>query len=81
MSHMSELHDDLGTIHRILLGQRLLLTKQREGAYMGGHNDLYHWDSKIEVIDNLLLEIEAAGIKWPTNVVEGDFTKVWPKEL
>jgi hypothetical protein len=81
MSRISEQHDDLSTIHAILLGQRKVIVKQRENAYMNGAMNLSDYNTRIEVIDNLLLEFEAAGVVWPDNVVEGDFTKCWPKEL
>lgn len=80
MSVMSEAHQDLESIHNILLGQRKV-------------QDAIVWDvkmdelqrclaaAKVTCINDLLLEFEAAGIVFPTNVVEGDFTKCWPKEL
>jgi hypothetical protein len=71
MSRMSELHDDLSTIHTILLGQRQVSTdvfnsidpkKEPFGRNL--------WASRIECINDLLLEIEAAGVVWPGNVVQ-----------
>lgn len=67
---MSDVHQDLGSIHNILLGQRQVLHNQRQSAYMGGSNDFAVVDAKIETIDNLLLEFEAAGVVFPSNVVE-----------
>jgi hypothetical protein len=93
MSRMSERYDDLLTIQRILLGQRKVqqdLIKSCGYGTMSGN-------ARIECINDLLLEFEAAGIVWPGNVVsleehitkhvgppkvvEGDFTKCWPKEF
>lgn len=66
MSRMSELHDDLETIHAILLGQR----QQAVLNYQNSGESFYQ--GTIRCIDDLLLEFEAAGIQWPDNVVEID---------
>lgn len=77
MSRMSEQHDDLTTVHAILLGQRKVAQdKLNEGGAFSTF-----WRTRRDAIDDLLLEFEAAGVVWPDNVVEGDFTKCWPKEL
>ncbi|QHJ81934.1 MAG: hypothetical protein [Bacteriophage sp.] len=70
MSRMSELHDDLSTIHSILLGQRQVATLKLAEAKAHTPLDVQHWTGRIECINDLLLEIEAAGVVWPGNVVE-----------
>lgn len=67
---MSDAHQDLESIHNILLGQRKVITIQRNNAYMNGSMELGVYDARIQVIDDLLLEFEAAGVVWPGNVVE-----------
>jgi len=70
MSRMSEVHQDLESIHNILLGQRQVAINalRRFNALKEGPsiNDLR---TKIQVIDDLLLEFEFAGVVWPGNVV------------
>lgn len=69
MSVMSELHSDLTTIHQILLGQRKVAQEQWSNTHV--HHPLkLRLGGKIECIDDLLLEIEAAGVKWPDDVTE-----------
>lgn len=73
MSRMSELHDDLTHIHQILLGQRKVAADAVDRLVKAGSQNQYTYDllnRKIDVIDDLLLEIEAAGVVWPDNVVE-----------
>lgn len=69
MGIMSERHDDLVTIRNILLGQRKVaqdVTRNR-----GNPSEARaFYQSRIECINDLLFEIEAAGIVWPDNVVE-----------
>lgn len=72
MSRMSELHDDLSTIHAILLGQRKAATDRIK---VTSYYDTFTMDAlehRIDVIDDLLLEFEAAGVVWPDNVVSLD---------
>ena len=70
MSRMSELHADLGTIHSILLGQRKLAQDQIN-LYRKTNNYSLCGDClvRVETINDLLLEFEAAGVVWPDNVV------------
>lgn len=74
MSHMSEVHQDLESIHNILLGQRKVaqdqinkLTESHKTVLLSVVQGL---ESRIECINDLLLEFEAAGVVWPGNVVE-----------
>ena len=69
MSRMSEVHNDLASIHAILLGQRKVATNHKKNLYMGGSNDFIEVNARINCINNLLLEFEAAGVVWPDNVV------------
>lgn len=66
MSRMSELHDDLAQIHVILLGQRKVAADRMKSFGYGTFADI----NTVEVIDDLLLEFEAAGVVWPDNIVE-----------
>lgn len=73
MSRMSELHDDLSTIHAILLGQRgvaqdaiIMLEDSHKTVLMSCVESL---KTRVACIDDLLLEFEAAGVVWPDNVV------------
>lgn len=70
MSVMSEVHQDLETIHNILLGQRKILRDQHKKIMeqSGLFKDELRF--KVDCINDLLLEFEAAGIEWPSNVVE-----------
>jgi len=68
MSRMSEQHQDLSTIHAILLGQRKVAQDHADRAWTEAIKNL--WLEHVETFDNLLLEIEAAGVVWPDNVVE-----------
>lgn len=70
MARMSDCAQDLESIHNILLGQRKVAQDQ--------FNKLHHsqqprqsieWGARIQCIDDLLLEFEAAGVVWPGNVV------------
>lgn len=75
MSRMSEAHQDLETIHNILLGQRkvasdALIKLANNGGTQYDSDRLNH---KLDVIDDLLLEFEAAGVVWPGNVVEANW--------
>jgi len=72
MSKLSEVHDDLTTIHAILLGQRQVAMIN---AQTGKHGSMAQWEHRMEVIDDLLLEFEAGGIVWPGNVVEVEFSR------
>lgn len=73
MSRMSEQHDDLSTIHAILLGQRKVAQdKIKEGGAFSTF-----WRTRRDAIDDLLLEIEAAGVVWPDNVVELNVQESW----
>jgi len=74
MSRMSELHDDLSIIHTILLGQRKVaqIGLDRATARNDHENVLTIWQVRIECINGLLLEFEAAGVVWPGNVVSLD---------
>lgn len=80
MSRMSEQHDDLSTIHAILLGQRKVAKDAfdqaiNNGAVQGAKVYAY----RIGCIDNLLLEIEVAGVVWPGNVVSLDVDPITPE--
>lgn len=70
MGIMSERHDDLVTIRNILLGQRKVAQSglDRATARNDHENVLTIWQVRIECINGLLLEFEAAGIVWPDNV-------------
>lgn len=77
MSLMSELHDDLSTIHAILLGQRQVamdvVTKHNMADSIKDrlpYPALLMMRARVQCIDDLLLEFEAAGVVWPDNVVE-----------
>ena len=70
MSRMSELHADLGEIHAILLSQR----KVAQDTYERSKGDAFmrnRWITRIECIDDLLLEFEAAGVVWPSVTTDG----------
>lgn len=58
---------ELKTIHQILLGQRKVAQNLMTNL-ISGESKLYQ-AGKVVAIDNLLLEIEAAGVVWPDNVV------------
>ena len=69
MSRMSEVHQDLEAIHQILLGQRKVAALNTSKSTSSP--DAYtYWNSKVGCINDLLLEIEAAGVVWPDNVVD-----------
>lgn len=77
MSIMSDIHqeiaegrDQLETIHNILLGQRQVAALALKAQPRVSFHQADMLERKIEVIDDLLLEFEAAGVVWPTNVVE-----------
>jgi len=70
MSRMSEQHQDLSTIHAILLGQRQVAADNLRAARINTPLEVSMYMSRIECIDDLLLEFEAAGVVWPDNVVE-----------
>lgn len=73
MSRMSEVHQDLESIHQILLGQRKIATLSARAAAINADVDLASFAKylgQVECIDNLLLEFEAAGVVWPDNVVQ-----------
>ena len=75
MSRMSELHDDLTSIHQILLGQRKVAQDGADKTRMNSDVEpAIHamWTGRIECINDLLLEFEAAGVVWPDNVVSLD---------
>lgn len=67
MSRMSELHADLGTIHQILLGQRKVASTLFKRT--GGAVTEVECQARLDCIDELLLEMEAAGVVWPDNIV------------
>lgn len=69
MSRMSELHDDLTSIHQILLGQRKVAQDQVDSYDTGGESEA---SIRVSCINDLLLEFEAAGVVWPDNVVSLD---------
>lgn len=83
MSRMSEAHQDLESIHNILLGQRQVAANTLARVAITGTSGeiIKELSDRVQTINNLLLEIEAAGVVWPDNVVEADFGKCWPKEL
>lgn len=76
MSAMSELHQDLSTIHAILLGQRRVaqIGAKCLGALVQpsaqAQIEAIEYRARVEAINDLLLEFEAAGIVWPDNVEE-----------
>ena len=76
MSRMAEIHADLGTIHAILLGQRKVAQTNGDNAESGGED---HWYSRVDCINDLLLELEAAGVVWPDNVVDISPQSAWDK--
>jgi hypothetical protein len=67
MSVMSEVHSDLCQVHTILLQQRaianLALNKQAKGSELA-----LMLSVRIDCLNDLLLEFEAAGIVWSDNV-------------
>lgn len=67
MSRMSEVHDDLTTIRSIMLGQR----KVAHDSIPHGEDitEKCYLQGRVDAINDLLLEFEAAGIQWPDNVV------------
>lgn len=65
MGRMSDVHQDLESIHQILLGQRKVLATTKVPGFWANRE----LAARIETIDNMLLEFEAAGIQWPDNVV------------
>lgn len=70
---MSDQHQDLESIHNILLGQRKVAQDALTRLVKSGSHNQYTYDllnRKVDVIDDLLLEFEEAGVVWPTNVVE-----------
>ena len=69
MSRMSEVHQDLVSIHQILLGHRKVAQKLWDKTHVNSTNKMW-LGGKIVCIDDLLLEIEAAGVNWPDNVVD-----------
>jgi hypothetical protein len=76
MSKLAEVHDDLSTIHAILLGQRQVAQNAMKSCgFNRVESAIQH--AKIETINDLLLEIEAAGVVWPDNVVDG----LWPAAI
>lgn len=82
MSRMSEVHDDLASIHAILLGQRKVAQAQKD--YYSPNADVQHceyteWSARVACIDDLLLEFEAAGVVWPDNVVDISPQSAWDK--
>lgn len=74
MSRMSEQHDDLSTIHAILLGQRKVAIEESFKAERAGKltKHVQELIDRANTITDLLLEIEAAGVVWPDNVVSLD---------
>ena len=70
MSHMSDFAQDLESIHNILLGQRQVAADNLRAARLNTPLEVSMYMSRIECIDDLLLEFEAAGVVWPGNVVE-----------
>lgn len=84
MSRMSEQHDDLSTIHAILLGQRQGAQRKVDsmsrqwGLAICGKSAMFSlFLERIQTIDDLLLEFEAAGVVWPDNVVELSVQESW----
>lgn len=59
---------ELKTIHQILLSQRQVASDNAKSS--AGLLTSMAWGHRVEVINDLLLEIEAAGVVWPDNVVE-----------
>ena len=68
MSRMSDCAQDLESIHNILLGQRKVASDNAKNA--NGPLAKAAFYQRVEVIDDLLLEFEAAGVVWPGNVVD-----------
>lgn len=66
MARMSDCAQDLESIHNILLGQRQVAQNALKSASWGMYDRL---SCRIECINDLLLEFEAAGVVWPGNVV------------
>lgn len=71
MSRMSELHADLVAIHQILLGQRKVASDNLRVARLNTPLEVSMYMSRIECIDDLLLEFEAAGVVWPSVTTDG----------
>lgn len=74
MSRMSEMYDDLTSIHQILLGARKLAVHGKDMTSMNADvNPTDHgiWTGRLAAIEDLILEFEAAGVEWPDNVVDG----------
>lgn len=76
MSRMSQLHDDLSTIHAILLGQRKGAQRKIDAMIKSWGMPICEKSAMFSIfleraqcIDDLLLELEAAGVVWPDNVV------------
>jgi hypothetical protein len=72
---MSDAHQDLESIHNILLGQRQVATIALKEAQANTPLEVPSYTARIECIDDLLLEFEAAGVVWPTNVVCGPWAE------
>lgn len=73
MSRMSEVHQDLESIHQILLGQRKVAQDLADKHEHWNDVECCRWKeqvARVQCIDDLLLEFEAAGVVWPDNVVE-----------
>ncbi len=68
MARMSDCAQDLESIHNILLGQRQVATDQLKNTLCHSRSALV-LSGRIQCIDDLLLEFEAAGVVWPDNVV------------
>lgn len=79
MSRMSELHhtlsqacEDLTHIQQIMLGQRKVAQDHLVEARKHTPLEVPLYMARIECINDLLLEFEAAGVEFPTNVVTLD---------
>jgi hypothetical protein len=73
MGRMGDAHQDLMSIHQILLGQRKVAYDTALDLKIRGCKvEAIGYDIKVGTINDLLLEFEAAGVVWPDNVVSID---------
>lgn len=68
MSVMSEVHDSLCQVHAVLLGQRAIANLAHSQQADPTSQLSLMLVVRIDTINDLLLELEAAGIVWPDNI-------------